>query len=149
MYYEDILFTPTVLSKVNRIAVLDIPYYNYVRGRDGSIMTEPFSERYLTDEKMLLKEQICFFENYGDTELVEKARIVYCDRLLFYAYHIYNNKINNKFHYAKEIRCDMRRMLSEPMKFTNVNQKKLMELCAYSTFLYYLARNMLMWRNGR
>lgn len=137
MYYEDMMFTPIALSRAEKIAIIDTPYYNYVRGRDGSIMTEAFTERYLTDEKKLLKEQIKFFKEYGNTFLVKTSRKIYCERLLFYAFHIHESRMKNGQSYLKEIRYDLREGLSESIEFTSHNQKRLMILCAYSTLMYY------------
>lgn len=81
---EDIIYTTKAMLEMSRCVFLDIPYYNYVVNREGSIMQSGLMERRFKDEIPFWKEQINCFREAGLSELSQKAEYHFYRRMLFY-----------------------------------------------------------------
>ncbi len=81
---EDIIFTAKAFTSMERLVYLDMPLYNYVLDRAGSIMNEKAGERRFRDELPFWREQIAWFEDCGLEEIARRAAYYFYRRLLFY-----------------------------------------------------------------
>ena len=81
---EDIMFTTRAFCKAKRLVYLDVPYYNYVIDRAGSIMNETAGKRRFEDEIPFWREQAAYLEEQGLTDFAEKSRYHFYRRMLFY-----------------------------------------------------------------
>lgn len=81
---EDIIFTAKAFTAMERLVYLDIPLYNYVLDRTGSIMNEKAGERRFRDELPFWREQIDWFKSCGMEEIAKRAAYYFYRRLLFY-----------------------------------------------------------------
>lgn len=81
---EDIMYTTWAMTKAEKCVFLDIPYYNYVVDRKGSIMNSQIHERRFRDEIPFWKEQIEYLQRIGMTELAQKASYQFYRRMLYY-----------------------------------------------------------------
>ncbi len=69
---------------MERLVYLDVPLYNYVLDRAGSIMNEKAGERRFRDELPFWREQIAWFASCGMEEIAKRAAFYFYRRLLFY-----------------------------------------------------------------
>ncbi len=81
---EDIMYTTEVFSRIERCAYLDIPYYNYIVDRQGSIMNQKIGERRFACEIPIWREQADFLKEQGMEELAKKSRYYFYRKMLFY-----------------------------------------------------------------
>lgn len=81
---EDIIFTAKAFTAMERLVYLDVPLYNYVLDRAGSIMNEKAGERRFRDELPFWREQIAWFASCGMEEIAKRAAFYFYRRLLFY-----------------------------------------------------------------
>ncbi len=81
---EDIMYTTWALTRASKCVVLDVPYYNYMIDRSGSIMNVRLAERRFKDELPFWKEQIGYLYGLGLHELAQKASYRFYRRMLAY-----------------------------------------------------------------
>lgn len=115
---EDIMYTTKALANTNCCVFLDVPYYNYVLDRVGSIMNKKLHERRFNDEIPFWEEQIAYFWEIGMEEESEKAFYHFCRRMLFYFVEFKDKKMKAS---AKEAAGILKR---EKEKIKAVYQKK-------------------------
>lgn len=85
-WYEDILFTTSVLARVKRCIYLDTAYYNYIIDREGSIMNTQINSRTFTDQIPAYYEKTKFLQELGRQDLARVHDYFFYKRLLlFYA----------------------------------------------------------------
>lgn len=101
---EDILFTTQTFCNADRFVYLDIPCYNYVCDRAGSIMNEKESRRRLDDEIPFWRMQIGYLHNCGRDKDAGKAAYYFYRRMLFYYIDFYDNGQKDA---AREIAAQM------------------------------------------
>ena len=83
-WYEDILFTTTVLSRVKRCVYLDTAYYNYIIDREGSIMNTQINSRTFTDQIPAYYEKTKFLKALGRQDLADIHDYFFYKRLLLF-----------------------------------------------------------------
>ncbi|MFI3213752.1 MAG: glycosyltransferase [Eubacteriales bacterium] len=83
-WYEDIVYTTILLSKIKRAVYLDQCLYNYVVNREGSIMSHDLNPRIFTDQIGNYKEKEQFLQTLGNSDYVNMHRYFYLKRLLQY-----------------------------------------------------------------
>lgn len=81
---EDIIYTTKAMIRMSSCVFLDEPYYNYVTGRQDSIMNVGLRERRFGDEIPFWREQAESLKQAGLKELSEKASYYFYRRMLFY-----------------------------------------------------------------
>ncbi|TCL59411.1 glycosyltransferase involved in cell wall biosynthesis [Kineothrix alysoides] len=139
---EDIMFTTKAFCRMERLAYLDAPYYNYVLDREGSIMNEKIGQRRLKDEIPFWREQISHLAKEGLTELSDKAAYHFYRRLLFYYIDFMESKDTRYFagEITKELRKEkenIRRIYKEG--YVATGDKVRMRLVLAFPFAYYCA----------
>ena len=83
-WYEDILFTTTVLSRVKRCVYLDTAYYNYIIDREGIIMNSQINSRTFTDQIPAYYEKTKFLKELGRQDLADIHDYFFYKRLLLF-----------------------------------------------------------------
>lgn len=81
---EDIIYTTWALTKAEKCVLIDVPYYNYMIDRSGSIMNIRLAERRFEDEIPFWEEQIRYLREIGLQEFAQKAAYWFYRRLLTY-----------------------------------------------------------------
>ena len=81
---EDILYTTRALCRIQRCVYVDVPLYDYVVDRSGSIMNEKKGARRLEDEIPFWREQIAYLRQQGEEELADRAAYAFWRRMLYY-----------------------------------------------------------------
>lgn len=81
---EDILYTTCALLLSRSCVFVDLPLYNYVVDRQGSIMNQGLADRRFRDEIPFWREQIRMLADAGRNELSKKAEYYFYRRMLFY-----------------------------------------------------------------
>lgn len=102
-WFEDIVFSAKVLSKVTRGVYVDIASYNYVCAREGSIMNTGLTERHFSDMIPAYIERESFLEGLEDPELVETHRYFFYKRLLHFYRELYKKENRALRYHAKEL----------------------------------------------
>lgn len=90
---EDIMYTTWALTRASKCVVLDVPYYNYMIDRSGSIMNVRLEERRFQDEIPFWKEQIGYLYGLGFQDLAKKASYRFYRRMLTYYIDFRNRKM--------------------------------------------------------
>ena len=83
-WYEDIMFTTTVLSRAQRCIYLDTAYYNYIIDREGSIMNAQINSRTFTDQIPTYYEKTEFLKELGRQDLADIHDYFFYKRLLLF-----------------------------------------------------------------
>ena len=83
-WYEDIMFTTTVLSRAERCVYLDTAYYNYIIDREGSIMNAQINSRTFTDQIPAYYEKTEFLKKLGRQDLADIHDYFFYKRLLLF-----------------------------------------------------------------
>ncbi len=139
---EDIMFTTKAFCKMERLAYLNAPYYNYVLDREGSIMNEKVGQRRLRDEIPFWQEQISHLAKEGMTELSDKAAYRFYRRLLFYYIDFMENKDTRGFagEIIKELKKEKENIVRIYKKdYVATGDKVRMKLVLAFPFAYYCA----------
>lgn len=68
-WYEDMLYTPRLLSKIKKGIYLDHAYHNYICDRSSSIMNMGINKRIFTDLIPNLYDRSAFLENIGEHDI--------------------------------------------------------------------------------
>ena len=82
--YEDIVYTPMLLAKAQRVAYVDAPLYGYVVEREGSIMAGGVGRAILTDQIPQYEACIRFLKEHDDALAALYEYNVYKKMLLLY-----------------------------------------------------------------
>ena len=102
-WYEDIVFTTILLSKVQRCVYLDLAYYNYVLEREGSIMSKGFSARILSDQIPAYLEKGEFLRGIGADDLAAIHEYFFLKRLLIYYTMLSDSKNDSKNKFCNKL----------------------------------------------
>ena len=104
VWYEDVVFSATILSRVKTGVYIDQAFYNYVCEREGSIMNAGITERIFTDwlPAYIKKEE--FLLTLSDQEAVSLHRYYFYKRLLIFYLALYRKENRSFRHYRKDIR---------------------------------------------
>lgn len=107
--HEDGWFKYKALYTAKQVALISDNLYYYIQGREGSIMTVELREKNVRDVLDAFVERYRCFENVGDVELAELAKVVYFNNLLSYHYSIsaLMHDRNSADKLLKEIRCEL------------------------------------------
>ncbi len=140
-WYEDIVYTAILLSKVRRCVYLDRAFYNYVLDRKGSIMSHGLNARILTDQIPAYREKTEFLRSIGEDALADIHNYYTYKRLLVLYTQFRRSKDGNRKKFCMELRNII---LSEQEKFdaaftsgpANPNEYKKMKIFIKSALLY-------------
>lgn len=102
-WFEDIVFSAKVLSKVTCGVYVDVAGYNYVCVREGSIMNTGLTERQFSDMIPAYIEKETFLASLEDPELVETHRYYFYKRLLYFYRELYKKENRALRYHAKEL----------------------------------------------
>lgn len=83
-WYEDVVFSARILSRVHTGVYVDTAFYNYVCEREGSIMNAGLTERVFTDRIPAYLKKEAFLETLSDKEAVSLHRYYFYKRLLIF-----------------------------------------------------------------
>lgn len=83
-WYEDVVFSAHILSRVHTGVYVDTAFYNYVCEREGSIMNAGLTERVFTDRIPAYLKKEAFLETLPDKEAVSLHRYYFYKRLLIF-----------------------------------------------------------------
>ena len=83
-WYEDIMYTTTVLSRAASCVYLDTACYNYIIDREGSIMNAQINSRTFTDQIPTYYEKTKFLKELGRQDLADIHDYFFYKRLLFF-----------------------------------------------------------------
>ena len=83
-WYEDIMYTTTVLSRAARCVYLDTACYNYIIDREGSIMNAQINSRTFTDQIPTYYEKTKFLKELGRQDLADIHDYFFYKRLLLF-----------------------------------------------------------------
>lgn len=140
-WYEDIVFTTILLSKVKRLVYLDEAFYNYVIDREGSIMSAGIGKRILTDQIPAYFEKTAFLRSIGEEELADMHNYYIYKRLLILYTQFVRSGDADKKKYCWELEQIIKR--EQPnfekafhCKAANPNEEKKMNIFMKSTGLY-------------
>ncbi len=142
-WYEDIVYTTILLSKVQRCVYLDSAYYNYVLEREGSIMSKGFSEKILSDQIPAYLEKGEFLRDIGEEELAAIHEYFFLKRLLIYysmLSHTENKSKKNFCHEIRQVIQSRKPYISSSFQWegANRNEKYKLKLFLISPILYKL-----------
>ena len=102
-WFEDIVFSARVLSKISCGVYIDMAGYNYVCVREGSIMNAGLTERQFSDLIPALVEEETFLETLADPELVATHRYYFYKNLQHYYRELYKKENRSLRYHAKEL----------------------------------------------
>lgn len=151
--YEDIVYTAKLFGRAKRTVYLDRAYYNYVLGREGSIMAAGVNERILTDQLPAYFERSRFLREIGELELADCHDFFVYKRMLL----TYTAFARGKCHSKEEHRIRrqnlkrLEKMIREQKEnFTaayhsasaNSNEEKKMKIFLCSPILYRIVMSM-------
>ncbi|MDD2970520.1 MAG: glycosyltransferase [Lachnospiraceae bacterium] len=145
-WYEDIVYTTILLSKINRCVYLDSAFYNYVLDREGSIMSHGLNARILTDQIPAYFEKTAFLRSIGEDTLADVHNYYIYKRLLI----LYTQFRRSECHaeakakrkqFCRELKVIIHQQSSEfPSAFgcymANPNEYRKMKIFMSSTWLY-------------
>lgn len=100
-WYEDIVFSAKILSRIRRGVYLDEALYNYVCEREGSIMNAGLTERVFTDKIPAYLEKETFLEGLADREPVCIHRYYFYKRIRMFYRDIYKRENRALLKYKK------------------------------------------------
>ncbi len=146
-WYEDIVYTAILLSKVKRCVYLDRAFYNYVLDRKGSIMSQGLNIRILTDQIPAYMEKTEFLQSIGENSLADIHNYYTYKRLLLLYTQFRRSKDKNKVNFCTELK---KIILSEREQFdaafacksANKNEHKKMKIFLKSTMLYNIVMDI-------
>lgn len=146
-WYEDIVFSARVLSKVICGVYIDTALYNYVCEREASIMNAGMTKRIFTDRipAYLKKEE--FLNRLDDKEPVNLHRYYFYKRLLLFYRDLYKkqNKSLRSYHkLIRQILKERKGTFKDVYALDIASQTDLWKLKIYMTnpFLYRVVMNL-------
>lgn len=96
-YYEDVVYTTEAMLRAKKVAYINKALYCYRKDREGSIMTQGFNPRVITDELPLMSRRNELIREAGLVELADRIDRNYCIRCIEIYRQLYNdNVIRNK-----------------------------------------------------
>lgn len=132
-YYEDIVYTTKLLSRIKKAIYIDQAFYNYIIDREGSIMNQGMNQRVITDQIPAYIEKTKFLQNIGEVRLAKIHEYYVIKRLLIFYKKIYDSKQKNRKeqlnmidHIIHDKSKQMEQIYTED--FMNQNEKKKLEL---------------------
>ena len=102
-WYEDIMFTTTALSRVNRCVYLDTAYYNYIIDREGSIMNAQINSRTFTDQIPIYYEKTKFLQALGRQDLADIHDYFFYKRLLLFYSQLEKSNLSDKGRFLDQL----------------------------------------------
>lgn len=102
-WYEDIVFSAKILSKVSSGVYIDTAGYNYVCVREGSIINAGLTERQFSDLIPAVLEKEVFLETLDNPELVATHRYHFYKWMLISYRELYKKENRSLRYHAKEI----------------------------------------------
>lgn len=102
-WFEDIVFSAKVLSKITCGVYVDTAGYNYVCVREGSIMNAGLTERQFTDLIPAVLEKEAFLETLADPEPLATHRYHFYKWLLLCYRGLYRKENRGLRYHAKEL----------------------------------------------
>ena len=102
-WYEDVVFSAKLLSRVSSGVYMDTAFYNYVCEREDSIMNAGMTERIFTDLIPALIEKEAFLAQLEDKAPVQIHRFYFYKRLLLFYLALYQKENKKLRKYAKWI----------------------------------------------
>ena len=102
-WYEDVVFSAKILSKVQKGVYVDKAFYNYVCEREGSIMNAGLTERIFTDMIPAALEKETFLDGFDNKEPVNIHRYYLYKRLLIFYRELFKKENRKLKKYTKEI----------------------------------------------
>lgn len=140
-WYEDIVYTTKLLSKIKRCAFVDEALYNYVLDREGSIMSAGINVKVLTDQIPAYFEKTAFLKSIGEDELASIHNYYIYKRLLIMYTQFEHDKDKNRKTYCKELEAIIKKERGSfaeaySCKGANPNEKKKMDIFLKSPLLY-------------
>ena len=140
-WYEDIVYTTILLSKIKRCVYLDRAFYNYVLEREGSIMSQGLQARILTDQIPAYMEKTEYLKSIGEMAMADTHNYYTYKRLLILYTQFRRSKDSNRKKFCKELQ---RIIEAEQDNFeaaftceaANPNEYKKMKIFMKSTMLY-------------
>ena len=96
-YYEDVVYTTEAMLRAKKVAYINKALYCYRKDRKGSIMTQGFTPKVITDELPLMSRRNELIREAGLEELADRIDRNYCIRCIEVFRQLYNDKtISNK-----------------------------------------------------
>lgn len=102
-WYEDVVFSAKILSKVHKGVYVDHALYDYVCEREGSIMNAGLTERIFTDMIPAALEKETFLDGFDNKEPVNIHRYYLYKRLLIFYRELFKKENRKLKKYSKEI----------------------------------------------
>ncbi|MBQ1291241.1 MAG: glycosyltransferase [Lachnospiraceae bacterium] len=145
-WYEDVLYTTKLLTKVSKVIYLDQALYNYVCDRPGSYMNQGVSPRILTDLIPIFRDRSAFLKEIGREDLACLHNTFFYKRLLQY-YRQAAQSSEAPEEKERKMRQLREEILRERPNFDKAyaaegvspNEKRKMQLFLFSPRLYLLA----------
>ena len=145
-WYEDMMFTTRVLSRVKSCVYLDSACYNYIIDREGSIMNTRINPRIFTDLIPAYREKTEFLKEIGRQDLADIHDYFINKRLLIFYNEIKKSDNPEKRKYLDKItsiineglaqsRSDFERIYN--CSIANPNEKRKMNIFLKSPKLYW------------
>ena len=145
-WYEDIVYTTILLSKIRRCVYLDRAFYNYVLDREGSIMSHGLNARILTDQIPAYFEKTEYLKEIGENTLADVHNYYIYKRLLLLYTQFRRSQCNaeakkKRKQFCRELRTIIREQ--EPnfqaafsCYMANPNEYKKMKIFLFSPWVY-------------
>lgn len=107
-WYEDVVFSAKILSRVKTGVYIDQAFYNYVCEREGSIMNAGMTERVFTDQIPAYLKKEAFLLTLPDKEAVSVHRYYFYKRLLIFYRELCKKENRHLRKYQKELKRILR-----------------------------------------
>ena len=107
-WYEDVVFSAKILSRVKTGVYIDQAFYNYVCEREGSIMNAGMTERVFTDQIPAYLKKEAFLLTLPDKEAVSVHRYYFYKRLLIFYRELCKKENRHLRKYQKELKKILR-----------------------------------------
>lgn len=102
-WYEDVVFSAKVLSRVSCGVYIDTAGYDYVCAREGSIMNAGLTERMFSDLIPAYVEKEAFLKSLENPELAATHRYYFYKRVLWLYRELYQKRNRGLRYHAKEL----------------------------------------------
>ncbi len=142
-WYEDMLYTPKLLNKLNKSVYLDRAKHNYLCNRSTSIMNKGVNAHIFTDLIPNLYDRAVFLDSIGRHDLANISDYMFLKKLLMYATMVYRSSDpDKKEHLAiidkaiKEHKDRFDEIYS--CEIANPNEYKKMKIYLRSPLMYHM-----------
>lgn len=102
-WYEDVVFSAKILSRVRRGVYIDTAFYNYVRERQGSIMNAGITERIFTDQIPAFLEKEEYLKTLDSQEPLRAFQYNFYKKMLILYRQLFKHENKQLRRYAKGI----------------------------------------------